>query len=92
MFPPQESNKIERLKTKIKFFIERHYANIKITKETPLENSFINIPSGFLHQGSDINKNRYRFAEQLEEAMSNIQNGMRPLVVLSELTTEKASL
>ena len=40
----------------------------------------------------DINKNRYRFAEQLEEAMSNIQNGMRPLVVLSELTTEKASL
>jgi len=40
----------------------------------------------------DINKNRYRFAEQLEEAMSNIQNGMRPIVVLSELTTEKASL
>ena len=29
---------------------------------------------------------------RLEEAMSNIQNGMRPIVVLSELTTEKASL
>ena len=36
-------------------------SNIKITKETPLENSFINIPSGFLHQGSDINKNRIIF-------------------------------
>ena len=48
--------------------------------------------SASLISRSDINKNRYRFAEQLEEAMSNIQNGMRPLVVLSELTTEKASL
>lgn len=48
--------------------------------------------SASLISRSDINKNRYRFAEQLEEAMSNIQNGMRPIVVLSELTTEKASL
>ena len=48
--------------------------------------------SASLISSSDINKNRYRFAEQLEEAMSNIQNGMRPIVVLSELTTEKASL
>ena len=36
-------------------------SNIKIIKETPLENFFINIPSGFLHQGSDINKNRIIF-------------------------------
>ena len=48
--------------------------------------------SASLISRSDINKNRYRFAEQLEEAMANIQNGMRPIVVLSELTTEKASL
>lgn len=48
--------------------------------------------SASLISSSDVNKNRYRFAEQLEEAMSNIQNGMRPIVVLSELTTEKASL
>ena len=48
--------------------------------------------SASLISSSDINKNRYRFAEQLEEAMSNIQNGMRPIVVLSELTTEKVSL
>jgi hypothetical protein len=48
--------------------------------------------SASLISRSDINKNRYRFAEQLEEAMFNIQNGMRPIVVLSELTTEKASL
>ena len=48
--------------------------------------------SASLISSSDINKNRYRFVEQLEEAMSNIQNGMRPIVVLSELTTEKASL
>jgi hypothetical protein len=48
--------------------------------------------SASLINRSDINKNSYRFAEQLEEAMSNIQNGMRPIVVLSELTTEKANL
>lgn len=48
--------------------------------------------SACLINRSEINKNSYRFAEQLEEAMSNIQNGMRPIVVLSELTTEKASL
>ena len=48
--------------------------------------------SASLINRSDINKNSYRFAEQLEEVMSNIQNGMRPIVVLSELTTEKANL
>ena len=91
------ANGSEKLKKVILFLNECNFLKDSLPEELNISLNKLVVEclrylSASLISRSDINKNRYRFAEQLEEAMSNIQNGMRPIVVLSELTTEKASL
>jgi iron(II)-dependent oxidoreductase len=48
-------------------------SNMKIIKETLIENPFINIPEGFLHQGHNINKNKLAFDNETPSFLVKIK-------------------
>ena len=55
-------------------FLEKQLiSNIKITRDKQIENPFINIPPGFLQQGSNINKNRIIFDNETPSFLVKIK-------------------